>query len=257
MTAVSKPLLLLTNDDGFFAPGIQVLAKKLKAVGEVFIVAPDREKSASSLSLTLRRPLRAERIRKNAYAVDGTPADCIYLAMRKLLPRLPRLILSGINAGPNLGRQDISYSGTVAAALQGAFLEIPSLAVSQLPNGERRFDFAPGAEFIARLAERLLASEFPPGLILNINFPPPPFKGLRITELGEKRYEPEVIEKADPREKAYYWIGLGNIRRMGGERSDIRATEQGLISITPLTTDRTDRRVSVLRLLQKALQDFA
>ncbi len=251
-----KPLLLLTNDDGFFAPGLQALAKELKTLGEVFIVAPDREKSAASLSLTLRRPLRAERIKKNAYAVDGTPADCIYLAIRKLLPRPPRLILSGINAGPNLGRQDISYSGTVAAALQGAFLQIPSIAISQLPDKEKRFDFVAAAKFAARLSERLLKAESPAGLLLNINLPPPPFQGVRITELGEKRYEPEVVEKTDPREKTYYWIGLGKIRRIGGKRSDIWATEQGYISITPLGMDRTDRRTTVADSLQKILQGF-
>ena len=249
-----KPLLLLTNDDGFFAPGIQALAKELRGLAEVVIVAPDREKSASSLSLTLRRPLRVEKIKRNSYAVDGTPADCVYLAIRKLLPRLPQLIISGINPGPNLGQQDISYSGTVAAALQGTFLQIPSLAVSLIPEKDGTLDFLPGAKFIGRVAARLLETGLPTGLALNINIPPLPHRGVRITTLGEKRYDPEVVEKIDPRSKTYYWIGLGKITPLGGKRSDIRAAERGYISITPLHTDRTDPRALSSTALRKLVQ---
>lgn len=249
-----KPLLLLTNDDGFFAPGIQALAKELRGLAEVVIVAPDREKSASSLSLTLRRPLRVEKIKRNSYAVDGTPADCVYLAIRKLLPRLPQLIISGINPGPNLGQQDISYSGTVAAALQGTFLQIPSLAVSLIPGKDGTLDFLPGAKFIGRVAARLLETGLPAGLTLNINIPPLPHRGVRITALGEKRYDPEVVEKIDPRSKTYYWIGLGKVLPLGGKGSDIRATERGYISITPLHTDRTDPRALSSPALKKLVQ---
>jgi len=249
-----KPLFLLTNDDGFFAPGIQALAKELRRLAETVIVAPDREKSATSLSLTIRRPLRVEKIKRNTYAVDGTPADCIYLAIRKLLPRPPQLIISGINPGPNLGQQDISYSGTVAAALQGTFLRIPSLAVSLIPEEEGNLDFLPGAEFIGRVAARILETGLPAGLALNINIPPLPYRGVKITTLGEKRYDPEVVEKTDPRNRTYYWIGLGKVRPLGDKRSDIRAAEQGYISITPLHTDRTDPRALFSPALKKLVQ---
>ena len=124
------PLILLTNDDGFFTKGIEALFQAFSPLGEIYIVAPDRERSATSLALTLHHPLRVKLIRDNVYAVDGTPADCIYLAVQKLLPRKPDLIVSGINPGPNLGQQDISYSGTVAGAFQGTFLQIPSIAIS-------------------------------------------------------------------------------------------------------------------------------
>jgi 5'-nucleotidase len=252
--AAMRPLFLLTNDDGFFAPGIQALAKELRRLAEVFIVAPDREKSATSLSLTIRRPLRVEKIKKNTFAVDGTPADCIYLAIRKLLPRPPRLIISGINPGPNLGQQDISYSGTVAAALQGTFLQIPSLAISLIPEKDGTLDFLPGAKFVGRVAARILETGLPAGLALNINIPPLPHRGVRITTLGEKRYDPEVVEKTDPRSRTYYWIGLGKVRPLGGERSDIRAVERGNISITPLHTDRTATKALSSPVLRKIVQ---
>jgi 5'-nucleotidase len=252
-----RPLLLITNDDGFFAEGIQALAAGLRGLAEIFIVAPDREKSATSLSLTLRRPLRVEKIKRNVHAVDGTPADCIYLAIKKLLPRRPRLILSGINRGPNLGQQDISYSGTVAAALQGTFLQIPSIAISLLPDREGKFDFLPAAKYVRGVAVRILEAGLPPGLTLNINIPPCPVKGTRITTLGEKRYDPAVIEKEDPRGKTYYWIGLGKIEPLGGWRSDIRAVEAGFISVTPLHTDRTDYKSLSLSALREIFQGLA
>jgi len=232
-----KPLILLTNDDGYFADGIQALARKLKAAAETVIVAPDREKSATSLSLTLRRPLRVERIKKDIFAVDGTPADCIYLALKMILPRTPDLVLSGINRGPNLGQQDISYSGTVAAAIQGTFLKIPSVALSAVLGGP---DLEAPAGFARRLAERLLRRGLPPGLTLNINFPAPPIKGVRITKLGEKRYDPEIVEKRDPRDNTYYWIGSGVPTPIGDRASEVWAFSHGYVSVTPLHTDLTD-----------------
>jgi 5'-nucleotidase len=238
-----KPLVLLTNDDGYFSPALGALAKSLRAVADVRIVAPDRERSANSLSLTLRRPLRLFKIRPGVFAVDGTPADCIYLALKGLLPRRPDLILSGMNLGPNLGEQDVSYSGTVAAAIQGTFLGIPSVAVSLLPDSTGSFDLASSAEFVAEVARRLLAMRLPPGITLNINIPPPPVRGVRVTCLGQKRYEPEVIEKKDPRGRLYYWIGTSDPRGSGGARSDVRAVAGGFISVTPLHTDLTDHRM--------------
>lgn len=235
-----KPLVLLTNDDGYFSPALAALATRLRPSCDVRIVAPDRERSANSLSLTLRRPLRLFRVRPGVFAVDGTPADCIYLALKNLLPRAPDLILSGMNLGPNLGEQDISYSGTVAAAIQGTFLGVPSVAVSLIPDPRGDFDLGGAAAFVAAVARCLLARRLPPGVTLNINIPPPPVRGVRITGLGQKRYEPEVIEKKDPRGRLYYWIGTSDPKGSGDAKSDIRAVAEGFISVTPLHTDLTD-----------------
>jgi 5'-nucleotidase len=237
-----KPLLLLTNDDGFFAEGIGALRSALKGLGAIYVVAPDREKSACSLSLTLHRPLRVQKVEPRSYAVDGTPADCVYLAVQKLLPRKPDLLVSGINRGANLGRQDISYSGTVAGAIQGTYLGIRSLALSLVADREGRYDF-PAAGLIARaLVGRLLSVGPGPGPTLNVNIPPPPLKGARITALGEKRYNPEIVEKKDPRRNSYFWIGTGRPLRLGGPGTDIRAVDEGCLSLTPLDMDLTDTR---------------
>jgi 5'-nucleotidase len=250
-----KPLILLTNDDGFFSEGLETLYRQLKGLARIFIVAPDRDKSATSLSLTLHRPLRAKRIRPSVYAVDGTPADCIYLALEKILPRKPDLIISGLNHGPNLGQQDIAYSGTVAAAFQGTFLEIPSIAISVVGDHKRKFNFDFSASIARQFAESLLLRRLPTGITLNINIPPPPVKGIKITRLGQKRYNPEIIEKKDPRRNSYFWIGAGAPKPLGGKDSDVAAVLRGYISVTPLHTDLTDyaalRLASLRNLLTK------
>jgi 5'-nucleotidase len=251
-----KPLILLTNDDGFFRETIQLLFRRLRPLGKIYIVAPDREKSASSLSITLRQPLRIHRIKPRIWAVEGTPGDCIYFALQKLLPRRPDLIISGINPGPNLGQQDINYSGTVAGALQGTFLGIPSLAVSMLPDSRGRFALALAANVVLRLAEGVLSSGLPPGVTLNVNVPPPPVRGIKVTRLGWKFYDPEIIEKKDPRDSSYYWIGTGTPKRVGDKDMDVIAAHQGYISLTPLHTDMTAHhslRSPKLRRLAKAL----
>lgn len=235
-----KPLLLLTNDDGFFAEGIQSLSRHLKSLGEVHIIAPDRERSATSLALTLHHPLRVKKIEERVFAVDGTPADCVYLATQKLLPRKPTLLISGINRGPNLGQQDISYSGTVAGAIQGAFLQIPSLAVSLLPDKNHQYHFDFAAKIVFSLIRKLLDNKIPEKLLLNINIPPPPFRGIKIVKLGQKRYNPEIVEKQDPRKRAYYWIGTGNPRAIGDKDSDVMVIKEGTITVTPLHKDLTD-----------------
>jgi 5'-nucleotidase len=236
----SKSLILLTNDDGFFTEGIQALYRGLKDLGRLFIVAPDREKSASSLSLSLRQPLRVQRIKSNIYAVDGTPADCIYLAMKKFLPRAPDLIVSGMNPGPNLGHQDVSYSGTVSAAVQGTFFQVPSVAVSLIADKDGDYHFQSRAGLVRQIAKYLLKHKLPEGMTLNVNIPPPPLKGIKITSIGIKRYEPEIIEKKDPRENSYFWIGRGNPKVIGDGESDVKATQRGFASITPLRIDLTD-----------------
>lgn len=249
-----RPLILLTNDDGYFSEGIQALSRNLRGLARIYIVAPDRERSATSLSLTLRRPLRVQKIKRNIIAVDGTPADCVYLALQKCLPRRPDLIISGLNHGPNLGRQDVAYSGTVAAALQGTFLQIPSVAVSLLPDEKGKFACQAAAEFMAKFAKILLNEKLPLGVTLNINFPHPPFRGLKITKLGEKRYNPEIIEKQDPRGDSYFWIGAGKPTPLGGVSSDVFAVARGCISITPLHTDLTDTRALTGSFLKKVIR---
>lgn len=247
------PLILLTNDDGFFSEGIEALHHQLMDLGEIYIVAPDRERSATSLSLTLYRPLRAKKIRKNVYAVDGTPADCVYVALKKLLPRIPSLLLSGLNLGPNVGQQDISYSGTVAAAIQGAFLGITSAAISVLPDNQGQYSFHFSARIAYEIARILLQEKLPGGVSLNVNIPSPPVKGIKMVKLGQKRYNPEIIEKKDPRQNTYFWIGKGNPKPIGDKDSDVKAIRQGFITMTPLHTDSTDYASTRLPLLQTLL----
>jgi 5'-nucleotidase len=254
----TQPLILLTNDDGFDSEGISALFRQLKDWGRTYIVAPAQEKSASSLSLTLHHPLRVKSIQKNIYAVDGTPADCVYLAVQKLLPRHPDLLISGLNHGPNLGQQDISYSGTVAGALQGAFLSIPSMAVSVLSDKKGKYSFDYAAKIVYALAEKLVENSLPAGITLNINIPSPPIKGVRLTSLGQKRYNPRVIEKTDPRGRRYYWIGTGNPQDIGDDNSDVMVAKQGYIAVTPLHKDLTDSasvRSKTLNTILASIQD--
>lgn len=252
----TRPLVLLTNDDGHFSPGILSLAARVRRFADAWIVAPDRERSANSLSLTLSRPLRIQKVRPRIYAVDGTPADCVYLALKKLLPRKPDLILSGMNLGCNLGQQDISYSGTVAAALQGTFLDIPSAAVSLIPDAKWNFDFEAAARFVEKAARLLLRQGLPAGVTLNINIPPPPVRGVKVAKLGQKRYDPDIIEKKDPRGERYYWIGPGNPRASGDSDADVLAAGRGFITITPLHTDLTDYQRMRLPVLGKIRASF-
>jgi len=252
-----NPLILLTNDDGFFSEGIESLFRYLKDLGQIYIVAPDREKSATSLALTLHRPLRVKNIKANVYAVDGTPADCVYLARQKLLQKKPSLLISGLNRGPNLGQQDISYSGTVAAAIQGTFLDIPSIAVSLLPDENHKYFYDFSAKIVYSIVRKLLEDKLPESVTLNINIPPPPFRGIKIVKLGEKRYNPEIIEKKDPRKNSYYWIGTGNPKAKGDKDSDVLVAEQGYMTITPLHTDMTDYQAIQHPIFKNILKSIA
>jgi 5'-nucleotidase len=253
LTKMKKALILLTNDDGMHAEGISVLSEELTNLGQVYIVAPDQEKSASSLALTLHHPLRVKHTKKNKYAVSGTPADCVYLAIQKFLPRPPDLLISGINHGPNLGQQDTSYSGTVAGAKQGAFLDIPSMAVSLIPDKKGHFSFAAAAKMVHAFARGILESPLPQGIFLNINIPAPPLRGIKIAHLGQKRYNPRVIEKEDPRGRLYYWLGTGNPKAVGDEDSDVMVIKEGYITVTPLQNDSTDISFVRSAKLQKML----
>jgi len=234
------PIILLTNDDGFYSEGIEALFSRLNDLGQIFIVAPDQEQSATSLSLTLHHPLRIKTIKSNIFAVSGTPADCIYLAVQKILPRKPDLIISGINHGPNLGQQDTSHSGTVAGATQGTFLQHPSMAVSLMPDTSGFFDFKSAADFTHKMAQQILKKGLPSGITLNINIPPPPVKGIKLAKLGQRRYNPEIVVKKDPRNRTYYWIGTGHPKEIGDKDSDVMVFKEGFLTITPLHADSTD-----------------
>jgi 5'-nucleotidase len=237
---MAKPLVLLTNDDGFYSRGMEALARSLEKEAHIYIVAPDQERSATSLALNLHRPLRVKNIRDNVFAVDGTPADCVYLAVQKILPRKPDLLISGINPGPNLGQQDISYSGTVAGALQGSFLQIPSIAVSVLQDNSGNFHYDQAEKICGSLVKKILENSLPEGTALNINIPPPPLKGIKFVKLGQKRYNPEISERQDPRNRSYYWIGTGHPKAIGDDDSDVMVIKQGYVTITPLHKDLTD-----------------
>src|SRR6266851_3533244 len=189
------PRILVTNDDGIYSEGLRKLADALRAVGDVVIVAPDREQSAASHALTLNRPLRLIQLEENEWVVDGTPTDCVNLAVLKLMrDDRPDIVVSGINFGPNLG-DDVTYSGTISAAFEGALLNVPSIALSTLVG--EHFSFARCAEFASALAQRVLKGDRDPGIILNVNFPVGPFAGVKVTRLGRRIYSEGVIERRD------------------------------------------------------------
>lgn len=232
--------ILVTNDDGIYSEGIKLLAAELAEVAEVWVVAPDREQSASGHSLTLHRPLRMRKLDERWFAVDGTPTDCVNLASLVLMKdHQPDLICSGINFGVNMG-DDVTYSGTVSATFEGTLLGIPSVAFSQ-EIGEG-FSFAPGAEFARNLVSELAQEpELPRDLLLNVNFPAGGFTGVEWTRLGHRRYQQQVVEKIDPRGRKYYWIA-GTPVWTEKEGTDFSAVATGKVSITPLHLDLTDYR---------------
>ncbi len=245
--------ILLTNDDGYFSDGINVLYRELKKAAEVCIVAPDREQSASSHSLTLDRPLRVHKLDSHRYSIDGTPTDCVMLAVQLLFKqKKPNMIISGINHGANMG-EDVTYSGTVAAAIEGSFLKIPSIAVS-MANWVPGTPMTRAAKFVVKLVSRYEQLKLDPAIFLNINLPVDngrPYRKYEFTKLGLRLYKDYVIHKTDPRGKAYYWIG-GQATWKNMKGSDFEAVERGVVSITPLKLNFTDtvslERLSKLRL---------
>lgn len=236
-------LILVTNDDGYDAEGIQTLAKKLKLIpnAQVVIVAPLRERSAASHAITLHRPLRIEKISNQVFAVDGTPTDAVVLGVHKILKKKPNLLVSGINAGENLG-EDVHYSGTVSAAVEGALMGIPSIAVSVVRN-QKTFCFDGAAQFACKLAKLVIKNGLPKGVVLNVNVPNLDKKNIRdatATHLGSHNYGGIIVEKQDPRGKPYYWIGGEPNQLLGGEGTDTHAYLNRGISVTPLKVDMTD-----------------
>jgi 5'-nucleotidase len=234
---MTRPRILVTNDDGIFSEGIERLAASLSDVGDVFTVAPDQERSAAGHSLTLHHPLRAKLIGPQRWSVDGTPTDCVNWGVLHLLKdERPKLLFSGINLGLNLG-DDVTYSGTVSAAFEGTLIGIPSVAVSQ--EIETGFTFDAAAAFAAKLARLLLEHSLKPGTLINVNVPAEAPRGVRVVRQGRRRYGEAVIEKTDPRGRPYYWIGATPPEGMLEQGTDLSAVDENYISVTPLHLDLT------------------
>jgi 5'-nucleotidase len=233
------PRILVTNDDGYFSEGIAALAAALESVGEVTTIAPASEQSATSHSLTLTRPLRIRQLDERHYNVDGTPTDCVVLALMTILKdKRPDLVVSGINHGANLG-DDVTYSGTVAGAMEGAIFGIPAIAVSMTHRDER--DFTHAAALAAKLAHKVLEEGLPNGTLLNVNVPPGEIQGVRWTQQGTKGAQTHIVEGIDPRGKQYYWIGAQIYASEVAPESDYAAIKEGLVSVTPLRVELTDQ----------------
>lgn len=238
--ASDPPRLLVSNDDGYLADGLVALVEAISPLGEVWVVAPDREQSAASHSISLHRPLRIKEIRPRWYAIDGTPTDCSYLAINHLMKDArPRLMVSGINHGPNLA-DDVSYSGTVAAAIEASILGIPAIAFSLVTR--KRFDFANASRFAQRLVAAALLQPLNPRMLLNVNIPAGiELTGYAVTRLGKHTYGFDVVENVDPRGRKYYWIGGNEYQHQDIPGSDCNAVLQDkLVSVTPLHLDLTD-----------------
>jgi 5'/3'-nucleotidase len=231
--------ILLSNDDGYLAPGLEVLASSLKKNAELTVVAPDRNRSAASNSLTLERPIRAQQIENGFYKVDGTPTDCVHLAITGLLKQEPDMVISGPNDGPNMG-DDVLYSGTVAAATEGRFLGYPAIAVSMCSYAPEHYESASIA--VDKLLASISDSALPKDTILNVNVPDLPWnkiKGFKATRLGARHKSEGVIEEKDPRGIPVYWVGPPGDEQDAGEGTDFHATKNGFVSVTPLQIDLT------------------
>jgi len=236
--------ILCTNDDGYMATGIRVLASAASALGSVTTVAPDREQSATSHSLTLHHPLRARRTVDGAFVVDGTPTDCVILGVNELLAERPDICLSGVNHGPNMG-EDVLYSGTVAAAMEATVMGIPSIALSYVGD---RFEELEGWEAVVQaiLEVILERNSFPEHTLFNVNLPPvapDEVRGVKVTSLGQRRYADSILRAKDPMDKEYFWIGGGSVSWHGPEDSDFRAIEDSYVSVTPLHLDLTNYKL--------------
>jgi 5'-nucleotidase len=241
--------ILLSNDDGYFAPGITVLAESLSALGEVTVVAPERDRSGASNSLTLDRPLTVKRAHNGFFYVNGTPTDCVHLAVTGLLNDLPDIVLSGINHGANMG-DDTIYSGTVAAATEGFLLGIPSIAISLVADSGGNFETA--ARVARELAERFSSNPLrETGVLLNVNVPDVPYahlRGMAVTRLGKRHKAEPVVKAATPRGEAVYWVGAAGGAQDAGEGTDFHAVSGQMVSITPLQMDLT--RFSQMQVVQ-------
>jgi len=231
--------ILLTNDDGIRASGLAALERTVTGLGEIVVVAPDRERSAAGHSLTIEHPLRVLQSDPTHWSVTGTPTDAVLLAVETLLPQRPDWVISGINHGPNMG-EDVTYSGTVAAAMEACILGIPAMAVSL--NGRTELQFESLRPVLRNLIEKLLKFQLGSHQLLNVNLPNLPaeaIRGVRITRLGSRVYRDSVVPRKDPRGRDYYWIGGTGPEWAPDERADAQAVQEGFISVTPLSTDMT------------------
>jgi 5'-nucleotidase len=236
-----RPLFLLSNDDGVNAAGLRAAEQVLQGLGDVIVAAPDRERSATSHSISLDRPLRAEEVRPGAYAIDGTPVDCVYLALLHLCPRRPDLVISGINHGYNLG-SDVFYSGTVAAAVEGALRGVPGIALSLERTSPQSYDAA--ASFVHALVAAILergVAALPVNGILNVNLPARAARDYEVTFLGKRVYRDLVDVRQDLRGRSYYWIGGPEAEGQDVAGSDMSAIRAGRVSLSPLTLDLSNR----------------
>lgn len=235
-------IILLTNDDGIQAPGLTALQSACAGLGEIYVVAPDRERSAVSHAFTLHSPLRAEQVADRSFAVDGTPTDCVNLGVHAILPDRPSLIISGINRGGNMG-DDLTYSGTVAAAMEGTMMGVPSIAVSLDLLSSAVDDYHHAASVAVRIASMVLQRGLPPDTFLNVNIPPEGTpQRILITRQGRRVYGGMVDCKTDPRGRSYYWLGGGELDFVDEPGTDFHAVKRGFVSVTPLHFDMTNYR---------------
>lgn len=241
--------ILISNDDGVYSPGLRVLAQAMRALGRVMVVAPDRDRSGASNSLTLTSPLRPRQIEADIWSVDGTPTDCVHLALTGLLDFTPDIVISGINHGANMG-DDVLYSGTVAAATEGRSLGLPAIALSLDAHEPQHLQSA--ARVAEILVQNILSHPLPPDTLLNVNIPDRPWneiRGLRATRLGKRHPSAPMVAALDPRGKPVYWVGPAGAAADDGEGTDFAAVRDGWVSITPVHFDMT-RHESLPRLAQ-------
>jgi 5'-nucleotidase len=234
--------ILLCNDDGYFAPGIACLAKSLQGLGEIIVVAPERDRSGASNSLTLDRPLSLHRAHNGFYFVNGTPTDCVHLAVTGMLEQLPDMVISGINHGTNMG-DDTLYSGTVAAATEAYLLGIPALAISLA--GYENQNFSTAGKIARQLVERFLHAPISEPVLLNVNVPDLPYAqlaGMAVTRLGKRHKAEPVVRITSPRNENMYWVGAAGAAQDAGEGTDFHAVATGFVSITPLQIDLTHQQ---------------
>ncbi|MFH0948611.1 MAG: 5'/3'-nucleotidase SurE [Elusimicrobiota bacterium] len=245
--------ILISNDDGLYGAGLEPLVKVMKKLGEVFVVVPDSQMSASSHSITIHKPIRLIFQKKNFYTVTGTPSDCVRFGILEILKGKVDIVVSGINDGPNMG-EDCIYSGTVAAAREGAILGFRSFAVSLVGNGKGNFNIA--AEYAYKIIKEVMKSKIPEYTFLNINVPNvDEIKGVAVTKMGKRIYDDEIEERTDPRGYKYYWIAGKQMSGYPIKNTDILAVEKKYVSVTPLKVDQTD--LSYLKKLKNILPERA
>lgn len=237
--APRRPLILATNDDGFEAAGLDALAAALAPVGDLVVVAPEREQSGAGHALTLRRPLRVRERAPGRFSVDGTPTDCVHLGVYNITGgRLPDLVVAGINRGLNLG-DDVTYSGTIAGALEGTLLGVPSVAFSTALDGRGEADFSEAARYARSLCESVLARGLPPGVFLSVNVPSGVPRGVRLVRQGTRVYRAAAVERVDPGGRPYYWLAGPDVRPAGEPDGDHAAVASGYVAVTPLQANLT------------------